>query len=138
MDDFVSVIFWVGFLCCLPPLVVGGPIGYVLYRNKQRREASAAIAQMLNLQPTAKAKQMQWYEGRLANGRTIAYLPIIFKRSYYDHNGRRRLLVVRHPSGRAGHVHRHGASAGRCGGRADHSRSRGDYDARTVGHRDRD
>lgn len=90
MDDFVSVIFWVGFLCCLPPLVVGGPIGYVLYRNKQRREASVAIAQMLNLQPTAKAKQMQWYEGRLANGRTIAYLPIIFKRSYYDHNGRRR------------------------------------------------
>ena len=90
MDDFVSVIFWTGFLCCMPLLAIGGPVGFVLYRNKQRREASEAIARMLNLQPTAKAKQMQWYEGQLGNGRLIAYLPIIFRRKYYDHEGRRR------------------------------------------------
>ena len=90
MDDFLSTIFWFGFICCLPPLAIGGPVGYVLYRNKQRREGSVAIAEVLNLQPTAKAKQMQWYEGQLENGRLIAYLPIIFRRKYYDHEGRRR------------------------------------------------
>lgn len=90
MDDFFSVIFWFGFLCCLPVLAIGGPVGFVLYRNKQRREASEAIAQALFLQPTVKAKQMQWFEGRLGNGRSIAYLPIIFKRSYYNHEGIRR------------------------------------------------
>ena len=89
MDDFLSVIFWFGFLCCLPALAVGAPVGYVLFRNKQRREGSAAIAQALNLQPTAKAKQMQWYEGRLDNGRLCAYVPIIFRRKIYI-DGRRR------------------------------------------------
>lgn len=90
MEDFISVVFWFGFLCCFPVLVIGGPVGFVLYRNKQRREAGEAIAQALFLQPTAKAKQMQWYEGRLGNGRLIAYLPIIFKRRYNDHEGTRR------------------------------------------------
>lgn len=89
MDDFLSTIFIIGFACCLPVLAVGGPVGWVLYRNKQRKEGSAAIAAALNLQPTAKAKQMQWYEGRLANGRLFAYLPIIFRRNFYM-DGRRR------------------------------------------------
>lgn len=98
MDNFFSVIFWFGFLCCMPVLAVGAPVGFVLVRNKQRTEGSQAIARVLGLQPTVKAKQMQWYEGRLANGhfdtaqcgRLIAYLPIIFKRHYNDHEGRRR------------------------------------------------
>lgn len=89
MDDFFSTVFWFGFICCLPPLMVGGPIGFVLYRSKQRREGSLAIANALGLQATAKAKQMQWYEGRLKNGRLMAYLPIIFRRNSYI-NGRRR------------------------------------------------
>ena len=90
MDDFFGGFFIFVLVCCLPPLAIGGPIGFVLYRNKQRREGSLAIANALGLQPTAKAKQMQWYEGKLGNGRLAAYLPIIFKRSYYDHEGRRR------------------------------------------------
>lgn len=90
MDDFFGGFFIFVLVCCLPPLAIGGPIGFVMYRNKQRREGSEAIAQALFLQPTAKAKQMQWYEGRLGDGRFIAYLPIIFKRSYNDHQGRRR------------------------------------------------
>lgn len=90
MSDFLSVVFWFGFLCCFPVLIIAGPVGFVLYRNKQRREGSEAIAQALGLQPTAKAKQMQWYEGRLGNGRSLAYVPIIFKRHYYNHDGHRR------------------------------------------------
>ena len=89
MNDFLSVIFWFGFLCCMPTLAIGGPVAFVLYRNRQRREGSAAIAQALGLQPTAKAKQMQWYEGRLRNGRLFAYISIIFRRSIYI-EGRRR------------------------------------------------
>ncbi len=90
MSDFISAMVWFGFLCCLPTLAIGGPVGFVLYRNKQRREGSAAIASALMLQPTAKAKQMQWYEGRLADGRLLAYIPIIFQRSTYNHEGIRR------------------------------------------------
>ena len=93
MSDFLSVVFWFGFLCCFPVLIIAGPVGFVLYRNKQRREGSEAIAQALGLQPTAKAKQMQWYEGRLNNGRLLAYVPIIFKRHYYNHDGAASFLL---------------------------------------------
>lgn len=94
MSDFLSVVVGVGFLCCFPVLLIGGPVGFVLYRNKQRRQGSAAIAQALGLQPTAKAKQMQWYEGRLKNGRLengrlLAYVPIVFKTPFYDYKGSR-------------------------------------------------
>jgi hypothetical protein len=91
MDDFLSGIFVIGFACCLPTLAIGGPVAWILYRNKQRKESSTAIAAALNLQPTAKFKQMQWYEGRLANGRLFAYIPIVFQRdSYITGDGRRR------------------------------------------------
>ncbi|WP_420629539.1 hypothetical protein [Candidatus Leptofilum sp.] len=93
MDDFFGGFFIFVLVCCLPPLAIGGPIGFVMYRNKQRREGSEAIAQALFLQPTAKAKQMQWYEGRLSNGRLIAYIPIIFHRHYYNEGRRRRTHV---------------------------------------------
>jgi hypothetical protein len=89
MGDFLPVIFWVGFLCCFPVLLIGGPVGFVLYRNKQRREGCEVIAQALGLQPTARAKQMQWYEGQLGNGRLLAYVPIVFRKPFYDYMSRR-------------------------------------------------
>ncbi|WP_129678315.1 hypothetical protein [Candidatus Chloroploca sp. Khr17] len=94
MDDVFAIMFWTSFLCCFPVLIIGGSVGFVVYRNTQRRAASAAIAQGLGLQPTARAKQMQWYEGRLRNGRLCAYVPIIFKRTSYNHEGQRRSSYV--------------------------------------------
>ncbi|VAW36644.1 hypothetical protein MNBD_CHLOROFLEXI01-5060 [hydrothermal vent metagenome] len=83
MDDFIGTILGIGLFCCLPTLAIGGTVGWLLYRNKQRKEGRAAIAAALNLQPTAKFKQMQWYEGRLDNGRLFAYIPIVFQRDIY-------------------------------------------------------
>lgn len=91
MDDSIAALFWFIFLCCLPVIAVGGPVGWVTYRNRQRQEGSKAIGEALGLAPTVKAKQMQWYEGRLANGRLAAYLPITFPRHTYL-EGRRRTV----------------------------------------------
>lgn len=90
MNDMLAAVFWFGFLCCFPALLIGGVVGFVFYRNKQRREGSEAIAKALGLQPAARAKQMVWYQGRLSSGRLLAYVPIIFKQRYYNHDGQRR------------------------------------------------
>ena len=90
MEELVGILFWTGFLCCLPLAAIGGPVGWIWYRNRQRREGSEAIGTALGLQPTARFKEMQWYEGRLSNGRLAAYLPIIFQYHHHDDQGTRR------------------------------------------------
>ncbi len=80
MGEVLSTLFILLFACLGPIAVVGGAVWWVMRRNKQRRAASEAIGYALGLSPTIKAKQMQWYEGRLANGRYGAYLPIVFSR----------------------------------------------------------
>lgn len=90
MEEVFAALFWFVFICIMPIGVIGGVIGWVVYRNRQRTEGSAAIGDALGLSPTIKAKKMQWYEGRLANGRLCAYLPIVFPRSDYRFDGTRR------------------------------------------------
>lgn len=83
MDNVIAPIFWIGFVCCLPPLIIGIPIAYVARRNKQRRAGSEAVAAALGLEKVAQVKQMWWYQGAWENGRRLALIPIVIpKRSY--------------------------------------------------------
>ncbi|MEM7333576.1 MAG: hypothetical protein AAF490_15915 [Chloroflexota bacterium] len=76
--------------CIFPLIVLGGAVAWVMYRNRQRQGASRAIGNALGLLPTVKNKQMQWYEGRLANGRYCAYIPIVFPRRTHRMDGQSR------------------------------------------------
>lgn len=90
MDNIVSPIFWIGFICCLPPLAIGVPIAYVMHRNKQRGAGSEAVAAALGLERVAKVKKMWWYQGTWEDGRRLALVPVVIRQrgGYSDTHNR--------------------------------------------------
>ena len=76
MDNFINTIL-IAAVCCLPLLAVAFAVGFIVYRNRQRREGLETVAAALGMEKVAQVKQMWWYQRPLADGRRLAMIPVI-------------------------------------------------------------